>query len=77
MKVAIIGSGNIGGNLAQLFAKAGHEVVIANSRGPQSLHGGTEINFQMQSYLRGKSRDRCAKVGESSSLTRPSTISQC
>ena len=37
MKISIIGSGNIGGNLARLFVKAGHEVALANSRGPSSL----------------------------------------
>ena len=37
MKIGIIGSGRIGGTLASLLLKAGHEVVIANSRGPESL----------------------------------------
>ena len=36
-KIGIIGSGNIGGALARLVTKAGHEVAIANSRGPASL----------------------------------------
>ncbi|GAC1432148.1 MAG: NAD(P)-binding domain-containing protein [Ktedonobacteraceae bacterium] len=37
MNIGIIGSGNIGANVARLFAKAGHHVAISNSRGPQSL----------------------------------------
>lgn len=37
MEIGILGSGNIGGNLARLFAHAGHHVRIANSRGPESL----------------------------------------
>ncbi|HEX3549937.1 MAG TPA: NADPH-dependent F420 reductase [Candidatus Elarobacter sp.] len=37
MEIGILGSGNIGGNVARLFAKAGHHVRIANSRGPESL----------------------------------------
>jgi 8-hydroxy-5-deazaflavin:NADPH oxidoreductase len=37
MKIGIIGSGNIGGTVAQLFSDAGHQVAISNSRGPQSL----------------------------------------
>jgi hypothetical protein len=37
MKIGIIGSGNIGGNLARLFIKAGHEVALANTRGPSSM----------------------------------------
>ncbi len=39
MRIGIIGSGNIGGTLARLLAGAGHDVVIANSRGPESLAG--------------------------------------
>lgn len=37
MKIGIVGSGMIGSTAAQLFAGAGHEVAIANSRGPDSL----------------------------------------
>lgn len=37
MKIGIIGAGNIGGNAAKLFVEAGHEVVIANSRGAKTL----------------------------------------
>jgi len=37
MKIGIIGSGMIGSTCARLFARAGHEVAIANSRGPGSL----------------------------------------
>jgi 8-hydroxy-5-deazaflavin:NADPH oxidoreductase len=37
MKLSIIGSGHIGGTLARLFVKAGHEVALVNSRGPSSL----------------------------------------
>lgn len=39
MKIGIIGAGNIGGNAAKLFAKAGHEIAIANSRSPETLSG--------------------------------------
>jgi 8-hydroxy-5-deazaflavin:NADPH oxidoreductase len=37
MRIGIIGAGNIGGTLARRLAALGHEVSIANSRGPQSL----------------------------------------
>jgi 8-hydroxy-5-deazaflavin:NADPH oxidoreductase len=37
MKIGIIGSGNIGGTLTRLFARAGHDVMVSNSRGPESL----------------------------------------
>lgn len=32
MKIGIIGSGNIGANAARLFVRAGHEVLLSNSR---------------------------------------------
>jgi 8-hydroxy-5-deazaflavin:NADPH oxidoreductase len=37
MRIGIIGSGRIGAAAARLFVAAGHEVAIANSRGPESL----------------------------------------
>lgn len=37
MKVGIIGAGNIGSALARLSGKAGHDVIISNSRGPETL----------------------------------------
>jgi predicted dinucleotide-binding enzyme len=37
MKIGIIGAGMIGGTAARLFARAGHDVAISNSRGPASL----------------------------------------
>ena len=37
MRIGIIGSGNIGGTLARHFTEAGHDVTLANSRGPASL----------------------------------------
>ncbi|MFF4909087.1 NADPH-dependent F420 reductase [Streptomyces sp. NPDC001260] len=36
-RYAIVGTGNIGSALARLFARAGVEVVIANTRGPHSI----------------------------------------
>lgn len=37
MKIGIIGAGNIGGALTRLWTKLGHEVEVANSRGPETL----------------------------------------
>ena len=37
MDIGIIGSGNIGGTAAKLFAAAGHRVAVSNSRGPETL----------------------------------------
>ncbi|MDT0188742.1 NADPH-dependent F420 reductase [Rothia terrae] len=37
MKVGIIGTGNIGGTLARKLASKGHDVKVANSRGPETI----------------------------------------
>ncbi len=37
MKIGIIGAGNIGGTLTRRFRQLGHEVFVANSRGPETL----------------------------------------
>jgi predicted dinucleotide-binding enzyme len=37
MKIGIIGAGNIGGNLTRRFTAVGHDVAVANSRGPETL----------------------------------------
>ena len=37
MRIGIIGAGNIGGALTRRLTALGHEVSVANSRGPQSL----------------------------------------
>jgi predicted dinucleotide-binding enzyme len=37
VKIGIIGAGNIGGNLTRRLTALGHDVSVANSRGPESL----------------------------------------
>jgi EmrB/QacA subfamily drug resistance transporter len=37
MRIGIIGAGRIGGTLASAFVRAGHEVAISNSRGPDTV----------------------------------------
>jgi 8-hydroxy-5-deazaflavin:NADPH oxidoreductase len=39
LKIGIIGAGNIGAALTRHFTRLGHEVAVANSRGPASLAG--------------------------------------
>jgi len=39
MKIGIIGAGNIGGTLTRRLTSLGHEVKVANSRGPETLAG--------------------------------------
>ena len=42
MKIGIIGTGNIGAALTRHFTRLEHDVVVANSRGPESLAGLTK-----------------------------------
>jgi 8-hydroxy-5-deazaflavin:NADPH oxidoreductase len=37
MRIGIIGSGMIGGTLAELLAAVGHDIWLANSRQPRTL----------------------------------------
>jgi 8-hydroxy-5-deazaflavin:NADPH oxidoreductase len=37
MKIGVIGTGNIGGTLARKLSAAGHDVRVANSRGPEGV----------------------------------------
>src|SRR2546428_13033239 len=37
MRIGIVGAGHIGGTAAKLFAKAGHQIAVSNSRGPATL----------------------------------------
>jgi len=39
MRIGIIGAGNMGATLAAQLTQLGHQVAIANSRGPQTLTG--------------------------------------
>ena len=52
MNIGIIGAGNIGGNLTRRFTQLGHDVFVANSRGPETLKelasetGATPVNVE-------------------------------
>lgn len=37
MKIGIIGAGQIGGTLTRRLTALGHDVLVANSRGPETL----------------------------------------
>jgi predicted dinucleotide-binding enzyme len=58
MRIAIIGAGNMGATLAGLLTRLGHQVAIANSRGPQTLAG---IAAQTGA-ARGCGRHRCRQL---------------
>lgn len=61
MKIGIIGAGNIGGNAAKLFAKAGHEIAIANSRGAETL---TDLVGEIGENAKAVSTEEAANFGE-------------
>jgi predicted dinucleotide-binding enzyme len=61
MKIGIIGAGNIGANAARLFLKAGHEIVVANSRGAETL---TDLVAELGENARAVSVEEAANFGE-------------
>ncbi len=61
MRIGIIGSGNIGGTLAELWARAGHQIAIANSRGPESL---TELVERLGPSVRATTVEEAARFGD-------------
>jgi hypothetical protein len=61
MKIGIIGSGRIGGTLAEKLAVAGHEIGIANAHGPRSL---TQRAERMGARVCAMTVDEAAAHGE-------------
>ena len=61
MRIGIIGSGSIGGTAARLFARAGHEVAISNSRGPETLREAVE---EIGPNARAATVEEAARSGE-------------
>ncbi len=59
VNIGIIGSGNIGGALTRLFRAAGHDVTVANSRGPASL-----AELAHETGARAATVDDAARGGE-------------
>jgi len=59
MNIGIIGAGNIGGTLARRLAALGHQVSIANSRGPESLAA-----FGRETGARPVTVEEAARAGE-------------
>src|SRR3712207_2162267 len=66
MDIGIIGSGNIGSTLARHLTALGHQVAIANSRGPASLAalaaetGATAVTVE-QAARAGRGHHRSAR----------------
>ena len=61
MRIGIIGSGHIGGTLAEKLSAAGHEVCLANAHGPRSLEARVE---RMGDRVRATTVDEAATCGE-------------
>ena len=61
MKIGIIGSGNIGATLAKLLTQTGHDVLVANSRGPASL---ADLVAELGARARAGSAAEAAHFGE-------------
>src|SRR5215216_5977655 len=61
MRIGIIGSGMIGGTAARVFTRAGHEVAISNSRGPESLR---DLVAELGPRAHAATVDEAARFGE-------------
>lgn len=61
MRIGIIGAGRIGSTLARHFAGIGHDVALANSRGPETL---TELVAGIGGPQRAVSAEEAARFGQ-------------
>lgn len=66
MRIGIIGAGQIGGTLTRRFTSLGHEVSVANSRGPQTL-----ANLAKETGAKAVSVKEAAHAGEVVIVTIP------
>jgi hypothetical protein len=68
--VGVIGSGNIGITVAQLAIEAGHQVVLSNSRGPETL---TDTVAQLGPRAAAATSEHAAAAGDIIVVTVPVT----
>nr|WP_268240575.1 NAD(P)-binding domain-containing protein [Streptomyces camponoticapitis] len=61
MRIGIIGAGRIGSTLARHFAGIGHEVALANSRGPETL---AELVASIDGPVRAVTAAEAARFGQ-------------
>jgi predicted dinucleotide-binding enzyme len=59
--IGFIGSGNIGGTVARLAVDAGYEVVVSNSRGPETL---SDLVAQLGPRARAATAAEAAEAGD-------------
>jgi 8-hydroxy-5-deazaflavin:NADPH oxidoreductase len=66
--IGLIGSGNIGSTVARLAVEAGHDVVLSNSRGPETL---TDLVKQLGPRARAATAAEAAAAGDIVVVTVP------
>ncbi|MBM7805216.1 putative dinucleotide-binding enzyme [Geodermatophilus bullaregiensis] len=66
--IGLIGSGNIGSTVARLAVDAGHDVVLSNSRGPETL---TDLVDQLGPRARAATAAEAAAAGDIVVVTVP------
>jgi 8-hydroxy-5-deazaflavin:NADPH oxidoreductase len=59
--VGLIGSGYIGSTVARLAITVGHEVILSNSRGPDTLQ---ELAFELGAHARAGTSEEAAAAGD-------------
>src|SRR5271167_3562634 len=59
--LGLIGSGRIGGTVARLALDAGHDVVLSNYRGPETL---AELAAELGPRARAAHGEECAVAGD-------------
>jgi predicted dinucleotide-binding enzyme len=59
--IGIIGAGKIGGTVAGLLARAGHEIALSNSRGPETLE---DLIRELGPQVRAMTAEEAAGFGE-------------
>jgi predicted dinucleotide-binding enzyme len=66
--LGLIGSGHIGGTLARLAVDAGHDVVLSNSRGPETLQ---DLVAELGPHARAGTTEEAAQAGDLVVVTIP------
>ena len=66
--LGLIGSGHIGGGLARLAVAAGHDVVMSNSRGPETL---ADLVAELGPRARAATAEEAAEAGDVVVVTIP------
>jgi predicted dinucleotide-binding enzyme len=66
--IGFVGSGNIGGTVARLAVDAGHDVVLSNSRGPETMQ---DLALELGPHARAATAEEAAAAGDIIVVTIP------